>query len=107
MMMIKRTETDIQREICLYLKCKGYFFWREGNQRRVTKSGVHCKAKFEVNGKPDIFVIDGAITWGIEVKTPKGKVSESQKEFRKQWEIEPVRIYRVVRSVEDVMDIGL
>lgn len=100
-----RKEGDIQKAICDYLKAKGYFFWREGNQRRV-KGGVHCRSSFEVNGKPDIFLFDGAMTIAIEAKTDKGKQSQSQKEFQKLWEIDPIRIYKVVRSLDDVICMG-
>ncbi len=101
----ERKEGDIQKQICLYLKTRGYFFWREGNQRRV-KGGVHIKSAFEVNGKPDIFLFDGAMTIALEVKTEKGKQSESQKAFQKLWELAPIRIYKVVRSVDDVVRMG-
>jgi len=101
-----RKEGDIQKSICDYLKAKGYFFWREGNQRRVV-NGRHCKSAFEINGKPDIFLFDGAMTIAIEVKTDKGKQSQSQKEFARMWEVEPIRVYRVVRSVNEVISMGL
>lgn len=102
----ERKETDIQKAICDYLKAHGYFFWREGNQRRVI-NGRHLTSAFEINGKPDIFVFDGAMTIALEVKTKKGKLSESQKEFKRRWEIAPIRVYEIVRSVDDVIRFGL
>jgi len=101
-----RKEGDIQKAICFYLKTKGYFFWREGNQRR-TKDGRHFKSKFEINGKPDIFLFYNGTTIGLEVKTKKGRQSPSQIEFEKLWSHFGLRVYRIVRSVEEVMALGL
>uniref|UniRef100_A0A6M3KNV0 VRR-NUC domain-containing protein n=1 Tax=viral metagenome TaxID=1070528 RepID=A0A6M3KNV0_9ZZZZ len=100
-----RKETDIQREICKYLKIKGYFFWRESNQRRF-KNGVHLKTWYEIKGKPDILILHKGMFIGVECKSEVGILSPNQKEFRRMWERNG-GMYIVAKSVNDVIEAGL
>jgi hypothetical protein len=57
-------------------------------------------------GTPDIICcIDGDFV-GLEVKGPKGDLSDSQKEFQRNIEKAGGR-YHVVRSIDDVQSHGL
>ena len=84
--MNKRTESDILRSICEYLHLKGYFFWRSNNipvydiKRRCMRS----MPKFSIKGVSDILLVVRGQLVCIEVKTPKGKQSDFQKEFERK-----------------------
>lgn len=62
--------------------------------------------KYTPRGVPDIIVVRGGAFYGLEVKTPKGKQSPEQKEFQAMVESHGGH-YHVVRSVDDVVAIGL
>ncbi|MDA8212187.1 MAG: VRR-NUC domain-containing protein [Clostridia bacterium] len=86
----KVPESQIQAEIKQYLQLKGYFVYK--NHQSL---GSH-------RGLADLTAIkNGQVIW-IEVKTPKGRVSEHQEQFRTDLEHHGGR-YIVARSVDDVM----
>jgi len=61
---------------------------------------------FGAVGAPDVFVVkDGAI-YGLEVKSKIGKQNDNQKVFQEGFEKAGGR-YFLVRSLEDVIKIGL
>lgn len=101
-------ETDIQLAICDYLALKKYFFWRQNNIGTYdAKSGYHRPMpKYSKNGVPDIIVIKDGFFIGLEVKTPKGRLSENQKIFQKECKSAGGEYY-IVRSIDDVIEIGL
>ncbi len=103
-------ETEIQRAICDYLALKKHFFWRQNTGAMIDhKSGkVTFKAmpKYSMNGIPDIIVIHQGFFIGLEVKREKTKQSPSQIEFEKRCK-EAGGEYYVVRSIDDVKEIGL
>jgi len=99
-------ETDIQFSICEYLAVKKHFFWRQNSNPIFSNGKMRAMPKFSKNGIPDIIVIKDGYFIGLEVKTPKGKQSESQQVFEAQ-SIEAGAKYYVVRSIEDVQEIGL
>ena len=85
----KITESDIQRQIREYMQYHGWF---------VIK--IH-QSLGSYKGIADLYALrDGKHVW-IEVKTPKGRLSEHQERFR-----EDVGrhggVYMVARSIEDV-----
>lgn len=104
-------ETDIQYTICAYLSYKHYFFWRQNSSgsfytgkdgsRRFRKPPVYAK-----NGVPDIILIKKGKFIGLEVKGPRGRQSKAQKEFQEGLE-EAGGKYHIVRSLEDVQELGL
>jgi len=107
MRIIKRNESQIQTEICIYLKLKHYFFWRENNigvwdQKR----GAYRSGRYGIKGIPDIILLTGDVTWAIEVKSLAGKQSPEQKAFEDKW-VSDHRKYAVVRSIGDVIKLGL
>jgi hypothetical protein len=65
--------------------------------RQVNK----LKSTGMVNGAPDIIVVARGITIGLEVKTPKGPLADTQKLFGDRLTAAGGR-YHVVRSIDDV-----
>lgn len=104
-------ESEIQTNICEYLKVKGYFFWRSNNIPVFdsTKKSFRRMPKYAIKGIPDIFVLTDSETICLEVKRPKGSQwTYEQQVFCQKWESESAkRKYYVVRSLEDVIKIGL
>ena len=85
-------ESDIQRDIKSYLEIHGWF---------VVK--IH-QSLGSYKGIADLFALkDGQAVW-IEVKTPKGTLSEYQEQFRDDITRCGGR-YMVARSVDDVLGI--
>lgn len=62
----------------------------------------HCMGL--INGAPDFVFITKEKTLFIELKTDKGRLSESQKDFR-EWCADEGIDYFVARSVEEVINI--
>jgi len=104
--MIK--ETDIQLAICDYLALKKHFFWRQNNIGTYDpKTGYHRPMpKYSKHGIPDIIVIKDGFFIGLEVKRGKTYQSQNQKLFEKECK-EAGAEYYVVRSIDDVREIGL
>ena len=101
-------ESDVQLAICDYLALKKHFFWRNNSYGIFdTRTGGHRRPqKYHRNGVPDIIVIKDGWFIGLEVKAPKGKISPAQKEFREGCQ-KAMGEYHVVRSIDDVIEIGL
>ena len=83
------TETDIQNAIREYLRWRGWFVIRH-------QQGLGCH-----KGLSDLTAIKNGRTVYIEVKAPKGKLSEWQLDFQADIEAHG-GLYVVARSVEDV-----
>ena len=85
-------ETSTKYAIKDYLNLKGVFNW-------YNLAGMGA-----MKGIPDMFALHKGVLYGIEVKAPKGKVSDHQADFL-------VRLNRaggvpiVARSLDDVMRI--
>lgn len=104
-----RTESAILRAICDYLQAKNYYYWRNNNTG-VYLHKAKCYAKTPKGfkkGIPDIFVLHWRQTIAIEVKSATGKQSVDQQIFQKEWEKSDFRCYYLVRSLDDVMALGL
>ena len=103
-------ETDTQLAVCQYLQLKQnkgeLMFWRANNMPvyDTVHKRMRAMPKFSRNGVPDIIVILNCekigIMVGLEVKTDKGKLSESQILFQEDME-KVGSFYFVVRSIED------
>ena len=104
----KRSETEIQRTICEYLKLKGYFFTRTNNTPVFDhKRGAYrALGKYVMRGFPDILVLYQGQCIAIEVKSETGRLSKEQKEFRARF-IAAGGAYIVARNVSDLIDKGL
>lgn len=105
-MLKKEKETDIQNTICDYLALKKYFFWRQNSSGSFQNGHFVRLPKYSMAGLPDIIIIHDGFFIGLEVKTGKGKQSDTQKEFEKKCK-EAGAEYYVVRSIEDLKEIGL
>lgn len=103
------SETQIQSSICEYLARRKHLFHR-ANQIPVydVKRGTYrAFPKYSLKGFPDILVLtDGGFAVFLEVKAQKGRQSPEQKEFQKRCEEKGCE-YHVVRSIDDVRNIGL
>ena len=102
---MKEKESDVVRSISEYLQARRHFFWRNNTGAfRTDKGGMYF---FGAKGSPDLFVLTrGGVLISLEVKTQTGRQSPDQK----AWETRCQEIgasYHVVRSIEDVQEIGL
>jgi hypothetical protein len=103
--MRQQIEAAIQRQIVDFIRVTApdllVFAIPNGSQR--TKSGRPANAVYGmVSGAPDLCVVCplGKVFW-LEVKAPKGRVSDAQLSFH--WELEKRNhICAVVRSIDDV-----
>ena len=104
---LEPTENEIQTSICDYLTVKKHFFWRQNVLPAMTKDGrVRRMPKYSKNGVPDIILVHLGFFIGLEVKRKKSIQSDSQKQFEKDLK-EVGGYYYIVRSIEDVQEIGL
>lgn len=102
------TESDIVNSICDYLQLKRYFFWRQNNLPVFQKDHYRAMPKYSKRGVPDIIIVKDQLFIGLEVKQTKGSLSEHQKKFRDDLLIiGKSPNYYLVRSVEEVIKIGL
>lgn len=104
----KRNENEVMNAVCLYLKAKGYFFWRQNNQAVYdpTKKIFRRKPKFALNGVPDILMIKDGRLIGIETKTKSGRLSQNQKEVKEKF-FENGASYIMVQEINDLIERGL
>jgi hypothetical protein len=97
-------EGAIQAAILDYLRLKGRFFWRNNSGAFKTQHGSFIR--FGASGAPDIVgCVDGKFV-GLEVKTAKGRLSDDQQSFATALE-RAGGAYHVVRSIDDVIALGL
>lgn len=111
---VKNLEKNIHKQIIYFLKSLNYFCFHVANEvnTQSLQSGYN-NARFFVDrknmgvtaGVPDICVIlkKGTTIW-LEVKSEKGRLTDSQKEFHAKLLELNHKVY-VVRSVEDVQEI--
>lgn len=101
-------EGDIQSSICEYLfDVKHYFGWRQ-NTTPVYDPTVKVfrrMPKYSLKGVADIILVIESRAVFLEVKRAKTYQSVDQKEFQRLCE-ENGAEYHVVRSVDDVIDLG-
>ena len=83
-------ETQIKSQIKDYLRIKNIFFW-------YNLQGIGA-----YKGIPDLIAVHKGKTYGIEVKTPKGKLSTWQQAFRLNLE-ENGGVYVEARCLEDII----
>lgn len=99
-------ESDIQFSICEYLALRKVFFWRQNTVPVFHKGEYRRMPAFSRNGVPDIIVVKDGQFIGLEVKTPKGRQSDVQKEFENEL-VAAGGVYNIVTSIEDVQALGL
>lgn len=95
------TEAELQDQIRVALAKAGHVFWRN-NVGEAQYRGRRVRYGVGGPGGSDLIGIVGGRFCAIEIKTPKGKVSEEQERY-----LELVRksggIAGVVRSVEEAL----
>lgn len=99
-------ESKIQAAIVQALQAMGVFVFSVPNEAagRNKRAMVYLKAMGLRSGVADLIaVLPGRIVF-LEVKTPPGKQSKSQKHFQRTVE-ELGHAYHVVRSVDDAVSI--
>lgn len=95
-------ESEIQREIAVWLAARGVLFWR-CNLGGVRRSGKGFTSN-PMRGFPDLAGIMGCGTgrlFTIEVKTKVGRLSPEQERWRAVLEAKGV-VYILARSLDDV-----
>lgn len=97
-------EKEIQKSILQYLSLKRVFHWRNNSGALQTQHGGFIR--FGAVGSPDIFVIKKGICFGLECKTKKGRLSDGQLLFSEDF-AKAGGVYCVVRSLDDVISLGL
>lgn len=110
---LTESEGSIQNSICEYLEMKRRCFFRLNNIpafNREDGGGFRMRKlpKFTPKGLPDIIVVAGGAFIALEVKksNPKTYQSKDQKIFEADVKKHGGR-YHVVRSIEDVQELGL
>ena len=95
-------ESDIQRQILDYLALKGIFHYR--NNSGAFKDSNNHFYRFGALGSPDIICVIAGQYVGVEVKAPKGKQSDHQKDFQKKLE-EAGGKYILAYSLDDILPV--
>lgn len=106
--MAKQTpEGLVLNAVCEYLEYKGYFFWRNNSTGvyDVTNKRFRSIPKHALNGVSDIILLVDGRAMFIEVKSEKGKLSESQKYFKERVE-EAGSLYYEVHSLDELIKFG-
>lgn len=98
-------EKEIQKTIIDYLRYNGWFVIKN-NTVGIYKKNTDSYIPSQAVGLADLTIIKDSRVIMLEVKTPKGKQSDGQIEFEKNWK-EKGGEYYVVRSVEDIEKIIL
>jgi hypothetical protein len=111
-MATKQLEKDIQATICDYLTLKmnqgKLMFWRQntGGIWNAKDQSYRAMPKYSLNGVSDIIIVKDGWAIFLEVKRKGTKQSESQLAFEKLVKQNNGE-YHVVRSLEDVIELGL
>lgn len=104
----KNIGTELVNAIVAYLtmrqKRMGYCFWRNNSGALRTMSGGFMR--FGTPGSPDLIVIKDGYFIGLEAKAGSGRQSPVQKAFEKMIKDNGGEYY-VIRSVDDLKEIGL
>lgn len=96
------SEKFLQNEIIDYLNqaTEGYF-WQNDS---FALKGRKRHNRYRPNGVPDILGLIEGMSIGIEVKSPKGKILQSQIEFSQRFRRSGGSYY-VIRSMEDLTEL--
>lgn len=107
--MVNTPEGKIQLAIMQYLRKQGYLFWRFSPETYNANLGIHIKHEYVPSGLPDIMLVhkeNYGQLWGLEVKTKRGRPSADQIVMQRRFHLNNAE-YHVVRSVDDVKELGL
>lgn len=102
-----KKESDIQLEICRYLRKQNYLFWRFDPSTYVPSLGRYIKHEYVPNGLADIHILVRGKFIGLEVKKPtQSKVSPHQLLMQKRFQ-SLGHDFHIVKSVDEVIELGL
>lgn len=100
---MKNEEHRIQQAIVKYLRYSGYFVFAVPNGgNRDARTGKMLKDEGALAGVADLIIVMPSEVIFVEVKTDKGKQSESQQHFQKVV-TELGHQYVIWRSVDDAV----
>jgi hypothetical protein len=97
-------EGEALKAISEYLAHRKHFYWRNNTGAVKTASGGFMR--FGTPGSPDLIVIKDGFFIGLEVKAKGRKQSPDQKAFEEGVKAAGGEYY-LVRSIDDVIQIGL
>ncbi len=83
---------------------QGLIFAVPNGGGRTASQGAILKAEGVLAGVSDLIVVEGGRVLFVEVKTPKGRQQESQKEFEEKVKAQGLE-YVLVRSLDEFMGI--
>lgn len=97
-------ESQIELQICFYLRAKGYFFWKQPMagffDERKCAFRKHANP-FVRNGVPDVIIVRDGKFIGLEIKKRTGRQTDAQKAFQKDLEKAGGK-YFIIRSLDDL-----
>lgn len=91
-------EAAISREIQTFMKTIGFAVWSTEQGYRRDRGGTRMSA-----GIPDLYCVGHGIGLWVEVKTPKGKLTEAQEEFQRECWDNGI-LHQVWRDARDAFD---
>lgn len=97
--MAKTPEAQLKKDVYKFLRASGWYV-------RIIAVGVIPGRTNPSKGLPDCVCIKNGRVIFLELKSPKGKISEEQEEFIADWTFKGGEVY-VVRSLEDAKRIIL
>lgn len=101
---MKHHEHAIQVGIVKYLRAIGVFCFAVPNGgKRDAKTGAYLKDEGALAGVADLIVVMNDVIVFIEIKTDKGKQSESQRQFQEEVE-KRGHLYLIWRSIDDAIN---
>ena len=104
---MKHEESQIQKSIVTAIRClypKSILLAIPNEARRNVRTGAIMKAMGMLSGASDLIFIHKGNVYFFEVKTDKGKQTDTQKEFEKRV-IEQGFKYFVIRSANEALNI--
>ena len=96
-------EREIQRAVLEYLRLRKFFCWKN-NTVGIYKKDTGKYIPSQSVGAPDIFLVIKGQIYGLEIKSEKGKQSESQKRWQLLFEAAGGK-YFIVNSLSELLKI--
>lgn len=100
---MRHDEDILQAQVFEYLELRGiYAFHPKNSGKKSIQSAVRDKKLGVKAGVPDVVIIQGGRHYYIELKTPNGALSDSQKKFKEMCEYQLIP-WAICRSLDDVI----
>lgn len=97
-------ESQIEKSIIEFLSYSKWFVWKNLDQPLFANGSYRRLRPGQIKGISDLIAIKNGRVLFLEVKSRKGRLSESQKQFGEQI-INAGGEFHVVRSISDVEEI--